>query len=108
MADPKVKSVIDDAMRRLVAEFRPEQVWLFGSYAWGEPNEDSDLDFFVIVSESRVNSLRRAQDAHRALRGLQMPKDVIVRTRAEVERIRTLRPTLAYKILNEGRLLYER
>ncbi len=24
------------------------RVFLFGSYAWGEPNEDSDLDFAVV------------------------------------------------------------
>jgi predicted nucleotidyltransferase len=100
--------VIAEATRRLVAEFKPEQVWLFGSYAWGEPTEDSDLDLFVVVSESDDNSLGRAQNAHRALSGLDLPKDVIVKTRAEVDRVKLLKPTLTFKIINEGRLLYGR
>ncbi len=104
----KAEPVIAEAARRLVAEFQPEQVWLFGSYAWGEPTADSDLDLFVIVSSSDVNSLGRAQEAHRALSGLELPKDVIVKTRDEVDRVKSLKPTLTFKILSEGRLLYGR
>lgn len=102
----KAEPVIAEATRRLVAEFQPEQVWLFGSYAWGEPTADSDLDLYVIVSESAENSLSRAQQAHRILGHLELPKDVVVKTRAEVDRVKSLRPTLAYKVLHEGRLLY--
>jgi uncharacterized protein len=104
----KAQPVIAEATRRLVAEFAPEQVWLFGSYAWGEPTDDSDLDLFVVVSDSSDNSLGRAQNAQRALSGLELSKDVIVKTRAEVDRVSSLRPTLAYKVLHEGRLLYGR
>jgi len=102
----KAQPVIAEATRLLVDEFHPEEIWLFGSYAWGEPTADSDLDLFVIVPESPENSLSRAQQAHRALGNLDMAKDVIVKTRAEVDRVKSLRPTLAYKVLNEGRLLY--
>jgi predicted nucleotidyltransferase len=104
----KAEPVIAEAMRLLVAEFHPEQVWLFGSYAWGEPTADSDLDLFVIVSSSDENSLGRAQEAHRALSGLELSKDVIVKTRDEVDRVKSLKPTLTFKILSEGRLLYGR
>lgn len=104
----KAEPVIVEATRRLVEEFNPEQVWLFGSYAWGEPTQDSDLDMLVIVAESADNSLGRAQQAHHALTDLALPKDVIVRTRTEVDRVKALPPTLTYKILNEGRLLYGR
>jgi predicted nucleotidyltransferase len=32
------QDLLDEVKDRLVAEFQPEQVWLFGSHAWGEPN----------------------------------------------------------------------
>ncbi len=102
----KAQPVIAEATRLLVEEFQPEQVWLFGSYAWGEPTEDSDLDLYVIVPDRPGNSLSRAQQAHRALGALTMPKDIVVKTRSEVDRVKSLCPTLAYKVLNEGRLLY--
>ena len=39
--------LLHEMTRRLVAEFQPEQVILFGSHAWGTPNEDSDVDLLV-------------------------------------------------------------
>ena len=46
---------------RLVAEFQPEQVILFGSHAWGEPNAGSDVDLLVIVSHSDLSEYERAK-----------------------------------------------
>ena len=105
---PKVQAVIDAAVQRLIAEFQAEQIWLFGSYAWGEPDEHSDLDFYVVVGGSSENSLARAQRAHRCLGDLEMAKDVIVATSEAAKRFGDLRPSLTYKIFREGVKLYER
>jgi predicted nucleotidyltransferase len=99
---PKVQAVIDDAVQRLTTEFQPEQIWLFGSYAWGEPDEHSDLDFYIVVPKTDERSLQRAQRAHRCLRGLGMAKDVIVATSEAARRFGNLRPSLTYKIFREG------
>ena len=104
---PEVQATIDTAIERLVAEFHPEQIWLFGSYAWGEPTRDSDLDFAIIVPTSDVSPLKRAQRAHGCLAGLDMPNDVLVKTRAEFDRFRNVKPSLTFKIANEGSLLFE-
>ena len=103
---PAVHATIDTAVERLVAEFQPEQIWLFGSYAWGEPTPDSDLDFLVVVPESEEHPLDRMQHAHRCLRGVRTPMDVLVPTKEEFERVRNVRPSLTYKIVREGRLVY--
>jgi len=92
--------------QRLVAEFQPEQVWLYGSHAWGQPHENSDVDLFVIVPHSDEPPTRRAQRAHRCLRGLRMPKDVLVETRAEVDGVKGLTTALENTILSRGRRLY--
>src|SRR6266446_820180 len=105
---PEVEATIGTAVERLVAEFQPEQIWLFGSYAWGEPDEHSDLDFYVVVRTSNETSLERGQRAHRCLRGLGMAKDVMVATAEAAERFGRLRPTLTYKIFREGVKLDER
>jgi predicted nucleotidyltransferase len=44
--------VLEEATRRLAQEFQPEGIWLFGSHAWGAPDEGSDVDLFVVVPES--------------------------------------------------------
>ncbi|MBI2959022.1 MAG: nucleotidyltransferase domain-containing protein [Betaproteobacteria bacterium] len=92
--------------RRLAAEFQPEQVWLFGSHAWGQPDEGSDVDLLVVVRESTEPPVRRAQRAHRCLRGLGIAKDILVKTRAELERFRHVPSSLEAEILERGRLIY--
>ena len=99
-------ALLETATQRLVTEFQPEQIWLYGSYAWGTPNEDSDLDLMVIVRDSDEPSVRRSQRAHRCLKGLRMPKDVVVPTRAQVDRYKHLRASLFHQVLTQGRKLY--
>jgi predicted nucleotidyltransferase len=99
-------ALLDIATKRLVAEFQPEQVWLFGSHAWGTPNEDSDVDLMVVVPESSERPIKRMQRAHHCLGGLDMSKDVFVQTRAEFDRYRHLRASLQHQILERGRKLY--
>ena len=99
-------NILDEMVRRLVAEFQPEKIILFGSYAWGEPSEDSDVDLYVIVPESNEHPIRRMQRAYHCLGGLGVPKDVLVKTRTEAERYRHVRASLEYKVFGEGRVLY--
>jgi uncharacterized protein len=100
------QNVLDEMVRRLVAEFQPEQIILFGSYAWGEPTEDSDIDLFVIVSESAERPIDRMHRAYRCVSGLGMPVDVLVRTRAQVERFRDVYASLECEVLERGKVLY--
>ena len=99
-------SLLQVATQRLVAEFQPDQIWLYGSHAWGNPHEDSDVDLLVVLPHSEETPIRRSQRAHRCLRGLRMPKDVLVETRQEIERVKPLETSLENEILNRGRKLY--
>ena len=99
-------SLLQTATHRLVAEFQPDQIWLFGSHAWGHPHDDSDVDLLVVVPHSDETPIRRSQRAHRCLRGLRMPKDVLVETRQEVDRVKELKTSLENTILSRGRRLY--
>lgn len=102
------ETLLGDIVRRLVAEFEPEEIFLFGSHVTGAANEDSDVDLLVIVSDSNEPPTARATRALRALGRIMAPLDVIVRTRAEVERHRPLQASLTRQVLDEGRLLYGR
>lgn len=100
------ENLLQTATQKLVAEFNPEQIWLFGSHAWGNPHDNSDVDLFVVVRDSDETPIRRAQRAHRCLRGLRLPKDVLVETRQEVDRVKGLKTSLENAILSRGRRLY--
>ena len=100
------EGLLEEITRRLVAELKPEQIILFGSHAWGKPDDDSDLDFLVIVRRSRHKPTRRATLAYRALRGLFAPIDILVKTQAEVARFRGVPASLECEILERGKVLY--
>lgn len=95
-----------EAVRRLVDLFQPERVYLFGSQARGDANEDSDYDLMVIVAAADEPEYRRAQQAYGALWGVRLPIDVFVWTRHEFERQAPVVASLPATILREGRLLY--
>lgn len=97
---------LDEITARLVAEFDPEAVYLFGSYAWGEPDEDSDLDILLVLKSSTVSPTKRAARAYNALWGVRTPVDVLVRTQAELDRFRSVPSSFTASILQNGRKLY--
>jgi len=98
--------LLETAVERLKAEFQPEEIYLFGSHAWGTPTEDSDVDLMVIVPSSEERPIRRMQRAHLCLRGMGFAKDVLVPTRAQVDRYKHLRASLFNQVLSKGRKLY--
>jgi len=107
-----MKAVNDDLLqevtRRLVEQFQPEQIILFGSQVWGAPTASSDLDLMVIITQSNLSDYERSVLGHRCLGGLDIAKDVIVRTRAEFDFFRDVRASLEYKIAHQGKVLYDR
>lgn len=107
---PGVKTIptglLEAAVERLKAEFQPEEIYLFGSHAWGAPTEDSDVDLMVIVRDSGERAIQRMQRAHHCLGDLDMSKDVFVQTRAEFDRYKDLSASIQHDILRRGRKLY--
>ena len=97
-----------EVVRRLVAEFNPEVIYLFGSHAWGKPDAESDMDLLVIISRSRQKPVQRAVRAQRSLRGVKAAVDVLVKTRKEFERYTSVKASLEAQITREGKLLYGR
>lgn len=100
------ESTLKEIVRRLVAEFRPEAIIMFGSHAWGAPTDDSDLDLLVIVTESGQIPPARDTRAYGVMAGIRCSMDVLVQTRDEVEPYRDLEGSFFWKILREGKVLY--
>jgi predicted nucleotidyltransferase len=94
------EDLLQTATQRLVAEFQPEEIYLFGSHAWGTPGQDSDIDLMVIVPSSDERPIRRDQRAQRCLGRLLISADVLVRTRHEVNRVREVLGSLTHEVLH--------
>lgn len=81
------------------------QIVLFGSYARGDADEGSDLDFLVIEPEVEDRA-REMVRLRRALRPLRVPADVLVYSRDEVNRWGQQPGTALYWALREGRVVH--
>ncbi len=102
------KEQIDTVTKRLIKAYQPISIFLFGSYAWGTPTNDSDLDLMIILENSDEKSYIRPRKGFKALRGLKIAKDLVVFTKNELNSYLNEPSSLAYKIKKEGVSLYER
>jgi len=100
--------LLEEMTRRLAAEFKPEAVILFGSHAWGQPCADSDVDLLVILPGDTPPKASDESRAYRCLRGVPAAKDILLKSRAQIERYRTVPASLERKIMEYGRVLYGR
>lgn len=97
---------IQAVVRRIVEGYAPDRIILFGSYAYGTPTEDSDLDLLVVKAGIGPERAERAIAVRRLLRGTGTPTDILVRTPAEVAEAAAIRFTVEAQATTEGRLLY--
>ena len=98
--------LLDKIVDRLARGLKPERIYLFGSHAYGKPGSDSDVDLFVVVSDSELPRHQREAQALGHLIGLACPIDVLVYTRAEVDKWSDVGISLPHKVLTKGKLLY--
>jgi|GEM_PF-6548342 len=78
--------ILAEITRRLVAALNPVRVYLFGSRARDDNEEDSDYDVLVVVPTSTERSANLEQQAHRSLHGIPVSVDVLVWQRERFER----------------------
>jgi uncharacterized protein len=83
------------------------RIVLFGSYAYGKPTEDSDVDVLVIMPLSRGQRDVRQAAAIRERVHAPFPMDVIVRSPEQIARRLAEGDGFIGQILRRGRLMYE-
>ena len=86
-----------------------EKLYLFGSYAYGTPTEDSDYDFYVLIPGGGIRPIDAKIKARRSLSGIDRQRDADILTdyKDRFEE-RSKYNTLERKITREGIVLYER
>lgn len=98
-----------DCQKEIVKNLRgynPEKIILFGSYAWGKPNEDSDYDL-LIIKDTKENFYNRIPEARKRLYGIKKAFDILVLTPQEVKDRLRKRDFFIEDIINKGKVLYE-
>lgn len=99
---------IDLVVRKIVEAFNPEKVILFGSYAYGKPNIDSDVDMLVIM-ESDERPAPRTSRVLGAIHDVKtFPMDLLVRTPQELQHRLAIGDFIMQEIIEQGKELYAR
>jgi len=104
---PAESSQLEDIKNRLVGVYHPLKIYLFGSYAWGTPNKDSDFDIAIVIKESTEKSYKRILAGTKALWDINKAIDILVYTEDEFNDKVNHPSTLQYQILHKGVSLYE-
>ena len=108
ITDKQIQEVTDI----VVEEIQPEKVFLFGSYASGIPDVESDIDIIVIVDKrlekkSRMDAMIKL-NLKTALPDLLFPKDFKMYTLDEYNELRKNKYSFLYNALQNAKALYER
>lgn len=102
-----VSETLPAAVERIVQKLNPEKIVLFGSYAYGTPTADSDVDLLVIM-ETTASGKERYLSVCRQLRPRPFPVDILVHTPQEIEQALAQGDFFIKEILSQGKVLYER
>jgi predicted nucleotidyltransferase len=105
--DERRRAAIEQIVGRLVEQYQPQCIVLFGSSADGEPDEDSDIDL-LIVKETADRWLDRLATVRRLVGDptRRIPFDPLILTPAEVEQRLRMGDQFIAEILEHGRILY--
>ena len=101
-----VETEIDQIKDRLIHGLSPTKIYLFGSFASGTANEDSDLDFYVVVKDDGRNLADLTADAYKSIRTVRTRAvDIIVGGESRFES-RKHRAGIENEVMLKGKLLY--
>jgi predicted nucleotidyltransferase len=99
------RSQIRSFVEKLIEQFHPKQVVLFGSYAYGKPTIDSDVDLLVVMPHAG-HAVEKAAEIRSAIKaGFAM--DLIVRSPEEINRRLGMNDVFIREILEKGLPLYD-
>ena len=104
---PVTEEVLAQIVSRIVDALAPEKVILFGSYAYGTPSQDSDVDLLVIM-ETDAQPVDRYLAVSRLLRPRPFPVDILVKTPEEINQALKKGDSFLRELTTQGRVLYER
>jgi uncharacterized protein len=96
---------IHELAARIADTCKPEKIILFGSYAYGNPSDDSDLDLLVVLpfdGRPIYKSMEILEQVHPTL-----PLDLIVRTPEQLASRLELHDFFLQEVVRKGKVIYE-
>jgi predicted nucleotidyltransferase len=102
------EQTIEEVKNRLVKTYDPLAIYIFGSYAWGHPDDESDLDLLIVIDKFKKDRFKTMSEGYTALRGMPIFKDILVYSKDEFDTSASDSATLCNRIKREGKKIYAR
>jgi len=106
-SDEPVSKTLPRAVKRIAETLHPEKIILFGSYAYGDPTPDSDVDLLVVMKTGE-SEIERYLKVSRLIRPRPFAVDILVKTPQEISRSIRRGDFFIDEIVSQGKVLYER
>jgi uncharacterized protein len=98
---------INEAISKIASRFNPYRIILFGSYANGTSNVESDIDM-LIIQDSDLPMHKRGLDIRLSLIGTMIPLDILIYTQSEYDEAKSNNFSFLNSALKNSKIIYER
>lgn len=106
-AGRKTRKTILKMVEKIIKEYQPKKIILFGSYAYGEPTEDSDVDL-LIVSKRSIKPDEIYRRRHGFLKDFSIPVQLVCVSDKEFAETKDVIGGITYPASKYGEILYEK
>ena len=102
-----LKDQIEILKSTLSEKFGAKQIFIFGSYAYGQPDQESDIDICIVTDLKNKRKIEMLREIRRILIDLiSNPMDILIYEEGEFTERAQLKSTLENKIINDGIRIY--
>ncbi|ATW24511.1 nucleotidyltransferase domain-containing protein [Candidatus Formimonas warabiya] len=104
--DIQTSNQLEKIKQTIISIVQTEAIYLFGSYAYGTPGEDSDFDLYIVIPDDGIRPLEAAQIINNVIyEDQRKPVDILVGRASDFHR-RSQLPTIERTIARDGVMLY--
>lgn len=101
----EIKKQVEDIKKQIIERYKPEKIIIFGSYARGNFDKDSDVDFLIIKKDTPERGIDRIREVSKLIKR-NIAVDFLVYSPYEIEERIKLGDPFIKLILEEGRVVY--
>ncbi len=107
MVQMDIKKILKEVVEKIVNYYKPQKIILYGSYAYGKPDDSSDIDLFIIknTSKSRMARFKEIKKILWDVNNSGIPILPIIFTENELSKIN--KNVIINEIISKGEILYE-
>ena len=104
-----INLILKETVKKIVSHYKPQKIILYGSYAYGKPDKNSDIDLFIIknTSKPRMDRFKEVKKILWDVTNKGIPILPIIFTERELKQRDKINDIFIKEIISKGQILYE-